>query len=87
MSVSHDTCINGCQRVWVIKVLLLAYREAIRLTSPRAGIGLYTNLGALLMGSGRIDACLTALQTGIALAHEHKLTDSNLVQLLNSQPY
>ncbi len=35
------------------------------------------------MGSGRIDDCLTALQTGIALAHEHKLTDSNLVQLLN----
>ncbi len=87
MSASHDTCIYGCQRAWVINLLLLAYREAIRLTSPRAGIGLYTNLGALLMGSGRIDDCLTALQTGIALAHEHKLTDSNLVQLLNSQPY
>ncbi len=87
MSASHDTCIYGCQRARDINLLLLAYREAIRLTSPRAGIGLYTNLGALLMGSGRIDDCLTALQTGIALAHEHKQTDSNLVQLLNSQPY
>ena len=54
-------------------------REAIRLASPRSGMGLHTNLGALLMGSGRIDDCLTALQTGIALAHEHMQTDSNLV--------
>lgn len=47
-------------------------------------MGLYTNLGALLMGSGRIDDCLTALQTGIALAHEYQQTDSNLVQLLST---
>ncbi len=61
-----------------------AHREAIRLASPQAGMGLYTNLGALLMGSGRIDDCLTALQTGIALAHKYKQTDSNLVQLLST---
>ena len=58
----------------------MPYREAIRLTSPQAGVGLYTNLGALLMGSGRIADCLTALQTGIDLAHEHHQTDSALVR-------
>ena len=60
--------------------LVCLYREAIRLTSPQAGVGLYTNLGALLMGSGRIADCLTALQTGIDLAHEHQQTDSALVR-------
>ena len=42
-------------------------------------MGLYTNLGALLMSSGQIDSCLAALNKAIALAHEYKQTDSYLV--------
>lgn len=55
------------------------HREAIRLTSPKQHMGLYTNLGALLMTSGQIDGCLIALNTAIALAYEYKQTDSYLV--------
>lgn len=42
-------------------------------------MGIYTNLGALLLGSGRVDACLEALHTSIALANQYKQTDSSLV--------
>lgn len=59
----------------------MLYREAIRLTSPRQRMGLYTNLGALLMGSGQIDDCLKALKQAIELALEYKQTDSYLVCL------
>lgn len=55
------------------------HREAIRLTSPKQHMGLYTNLGALLMTSGQINSCLVALNKSIALAYEYKQTDSYLV--------
>ncbi|KAL3144289.1 hypothetical protein ABBQ32_004053 [Trebouxia sp. C0010 RCD-2024] len=55
-----------------------AYREAIRLTSSQQHMGMYTNLGALLMGSGQIDGCLAALNRAIALAHQYQQTDSYL---------
>lgn len=57
------------------------HREAIRLTSAKQHMGLYTNLGALLMTSGQIDACLVALNKAITLAYEYKQTDSYLVSL------
>nr|QIG37617.1 sulfotransferase-like protein [Trebouxia lynnae] len=55
-----------------------AYREAIRLTTPQQRMGLYTNLGALLMGSDHIDDCLAALKQALALALEYRQTDSYL---------
>lgn len=57
------------------------HREAIRLTSSQQHMGLYTNLGALLMGSGQLDECLAALNKAIALAHEYQQTDSYLVHV------
>lgn len=61
------------------------HREAIRLTSSQQHMGMYTNLGALLMGSGQIDGCLAALNRAIALAHQYQQTDSYLVHLTGSR--
>ena len=47
-------------------------------------MGLYTNLGALLMGSDHIDDCLAALKQALALALEYRQTDSYLVCLLSA---
>lgn len=43
-------------------------------------MGLYTNLGALLMSSGQIDDCLEALNKAISLAYQYMQTDSYLVK-------
>ena len=54
-------------------------REVIRLAPAHATVGVYTNLGALLMGAGQLEDCLLALHTSIALAKQYQQTDSPLV--------
>lgn len=60
-------------------LVLYVRREVIRLAPEHSTMGVYTNLGALLMGAGRLSDCLPVLHAGIAIAKQYEQTTTPLV--------
>ena len=78
-NVIDEQCLTGTNAVLACWAWLCC-RDTIRLAPEFATVGVYTNLGALLMGAGQIENCLQALHTSIALAKQYQQTDSPLVR-------